>query len=455
MDHNGKLHEQEIARLVQENIALKAKENYLRVINEFAVKISSLNTIDQIVWAIAKHVIARLDFVDCVIYLVDENENLLVQRAAHGPKNPIAFEILDPITIPLGKGIVGSVAETGEHELVIDTSNDERYIQDDAERLAELAVPIVFKGKVLGVIDSEHHQRGFFQQHHLDTLITLASLAAPRIAFIEASEEAIHKKNQELEHTVTRLKAVQKDLINAKNSAEHASEAKSTFIYRMSHELRTPLNAIIGYSELLIEELAEASRNDSMINDLNKVEFAGRHLLQLINNILDISKIEANEMYKEILRHRVQNIVDAVQIQVHPLAKVNGNKFVIENEMDPNMQIWTDEQKLKQILINLLGNAFKFTQKGVVKLLVNQTQIRDESFICFKVSDSGVGISPGFVKSLFDPFKQENNQINKRSVGTGLGLAISGQLAKLLDGKITVESKLGEGTTFTVLLPII
>ena len=349
MDRGIQLDEQDIAQIIRENIALKSKENYLRVINEFAVTISSLNTIEQIVWAIAKHVIGQMDFVDCVIYLVNEEKDALVQCAAHGPKNPIAFEILDPILIPFGKGIVGSVAQSGVPELIEDTSLDDRYIQDDASRPAEIAVPILFEGRVLGVIDSEHHQKGFFQPYHLDILTTLASLAAPRIAFIEASQEALFQKNRELECSVSKLRATQRELIKAKDLAEHASDAKSTFIYRMSHELRTPLNAIIGYSEMMIDELVDSGKNEPIINDLNKIEFAGRHLLQLINNILDISKIEANEMHSNIQPIYVRKLIHEVEIQVRPLVRANQNTFLIEidNSMRPDFGLMTDDQKVE------------------------------------------------------------------------------------------------------------
>ena len=181
---------------------LARKEKYLRVINAFAIKLLQQETVDEIVWAVAKSAVANLGFEDCVVYLLGEQEDNLIQRAAHGPKNPIAFDILNPIVIPMGEGIVGSVAVSGEAEIVSDTRTDSRYIQDDDQRLSELAVPIIHQGRVIGVIDSEDYRLGFYTEEHKEILTTIASMASARIAGALARER--------LTRTIEKLKRAER-----------------------------------------------------------------------------------------------------------------------------------------------------------------------------------------------------------------------------------------------------
>ncbi len=292
-----------LQNMLAENRRLRSVEKQLSIINEFSVAISDLNTVEEIIWAIAQHPIAQLDFEDCVVYILDTERNVLVQKAAYGPKNPERFEIKDPIEIPLGQGIVGSVAESGVSERITDTRKDPRYIIDDEVRFSELAVPIVFEGKVLGVIDSEHREVGFFTQRQEHILQTIASLAAPRIAFIEASKKRLMqsdaevvRKNSELQNALACLQKTHGELVAAKGLTEQVSQAKSEFIYSMSHQLRTPLNSIIGYSEMLIEDLSDSVDKTQLIEDVNRIELAGRQLLDLINNLIQISDISLDDL---------------------------------------------------------------------------------------------------------------------------------------------------------------
>ena len=170
----------EIERLRKEYRALSEREKNLRVIHDFAISLLHLTSLNDIVWAIARNAIARIGLVDCVIYLVDEEKNLLIQVAAHGPKNPQEMDIMNPITIPIGQGIVGTVAEKGVPEIIADTSNDSRYILDDDFRYSEIAVPILDGKRVIGVIDSEHPDKHFFTPQHLRLLETLSAMASSK-----------------------------------------------------------------------------------------------------------------------------------------------------------------------------------------------------------------------------------------------------------------------------------
>lgn len=181
------------------NNTTQTKIEYLKIINEFTVNLLRQDSITGVAWSITKDAIAHLGFVDCVVYILEKG--ILVQKAAHGPKNPIHFDIKNPITIPLGKGIVGTVAQTGQAVIVEDTSLDERYIEDDEFRFAELCVPIILEGEIIGVIDSEHPQRGFFTENHLSILQTIASMAATKIGQAKANQ-ALKATNEQLEELV-------------------------------------------------------------------------------------------------------------------------------------------------------------------------------------------------------------------------------------------------------------
>ncbi|MEM8861964.1 MAG: ATP-binding protein [Chloroflexota bacterium] len=238
-----------------------------------------------------------------------------------------------------------------------------------------------------------------------------------------------------------------------RDRAEKANQAKSNFLANMSHELRTPLNAIIGYSELIEEEIDNGEEPEILLEDVNRIEYSGRHLLGLINNLLDISKIEARKMTIDIVPINLQRLLDEVSVTVQPLTELNSNRFLVDNHAsDP--ELYSDDQKIKQILINLLSNAFKFTQRSDVRLEVFNFQKDDQNWIEFRVSDQGIGIRPEFIENLFKPFLQEENSSTKQNQGTGLGLAISKQFAIMLGGDISVESTVGQGSTFRLKLPV-
>ena len=219
---NSQFRFEDLARTDQVYEQLQQKARYLQIVNELALALLKVSSLDEILWVVAKSAIAQLGFEDCVIYLLDANGNTLIQRAAHGPKNPEGQQIFNPITIPVGKGIVGTVAVSGVGELVADVRLDERYIIDDEPRLSELAVPIIYDDKVIGVIDSEHHQAGFYTTEHLEILTTIASIASTKIAgalTIEHLNEAIEK-----------LELANKQLKDAK-AALHQSEKRYRNLY--------------------------------------------------------------------------------------------------------------------------------------------------------------------------------------------------------------------------------
>jgi PAS domain S-box-containing protein len=247
---------------------------------------------------------------------------------------------------------------------------------------------------------------------------------------------------------ITELKQREAELAAARDAADEANRTKSSFLANMSHELRTPLNAIIGYSEILQEDAAEKG-DKGPIDDLQKIESAGRHLLGLINNILDLSKIEAGKMDVFIESIDIQALLEEVLSIVKPLADKSRNVIKMVCPADIG-SFRSDQTKVKQCLLNLLSNADKFTSKGTLTLTVAR---ETGSRVCFRVSDTGVGMTKEQLGRLFQAFSQSDASTTKRFGGTGLGLAITKHFCTMLGGDVTVESTPGTGSTFIITLP--
>ena len=237
------------------------------------------------------------------------------------------------------------------------------------------------------------------------------------------------------------------ELLRARRDAEAADSAKSQFLANMSHELRTPLNAVIGYSEMLIEEATDAG-DDSYVPDLRKIHSSGRHLLGLINDILDLSKIESGKMELYLESFDLTALLDEVSTTIRPLLERNSNRLHLDLAVPPGV-IRSDQVKVRQILFNLLSNASKFTEHGTITLQAE----RDAEWVMLRVRDTGIGMTPAQIARLFQPFTQADASTTKKYGGTGLGLAITRRFCEMMGGTVDVESELGRGTTFTVRLP--
>ena len=243
------------------------------------------------------------------------------------------------------------------------------------------------------------------------------------------------------------------DLNIAKEIAEAASRAKSTFLANMSHELRTPLNAIIGYSDLLMESAEEPGKAET-IPDLVRIHAAGQHLLRIISDILDLSKIEAGKMSIELESVDVSDLIDDAVTTVALLAMRTGNTVQVSVSNDLGF-LHADRTRLKQILLNLLSNACKFTEKDTIVLTAARTGVDGQETIKISVTDHGIGMSQDEMKTLFQPFTQGDASSTRKHEGTGLGLAISRRFCQIMGGDITVTSDPGVGSTFTIELPVV
>ena len=244
--------------------------------------------------------------------------------------------------------------------------------------------------------------------------------------------------------------SLSKDLEIARDEAKEASEAKSKFLANMSHELRTPLNGIIGYADLLLEE-CEDEGNDMMVEDLTKITQSGSHLLSIINDILDMSKIEAGKMELFVSEFNISDLVEQIKNISQSLASKNNNQIYYEIE-DGLTSMKGDETRLRQCVVNLISNAVKFTENGKVTVKVESDNKSDES-LSISVTDTGIGMTDQQLQKIFEDFTQADEETTAKFGGTGLGLAITRNLVTMMQGTVSVESELDKGSTFTISLP--
>ncbi|MBN1124098.1 MAG: PAS domain S-box protein [Sedimentisphaerales bacterium] len=269
-------------------------------------------------------------------------------------------------------------------------------------------------------------------------------------------EEDLHRAKEDVADAWAHTEAVNRKLelaaeqsrIMAKEAIQ-ASKSKSEFLANMSHEIRTPMNAIIGFSDVLAEE----DLNEDQRQYVETIRNSGEHLLGIINDILDFSKIEAGKLETEIMECSLWSLIDQAESLIRSAAEAKGLEFHVHRASDLPAQIWTDPARVRQCLVNLLGNAVKFTEQGSVSLDVQMERTEKVSFLRFDVKDTGVGIAEDKLSGIFEAFSQADTSHSRQFGGTGLGLTITRQLAQLLGGSVSVESHVGEGTTFTLRIP--
>jgi PAS domain S-box-containing protein len=273
---------------------------------------------------------------------------------------------------------------------------------------------------------------------------------------VEVSLQAIRKRGRSvgllgIARDISERKRAEDEMLHAKEAAEAANRAKSEFVANMSHELRTPLNAVIGYSEMLQEVAAERDERD-LLPDLGRIQTAGKHLLGLINDVLDLSKIEAGKLQLCTERFAAGPLISDVMGTVRPLVEKNSNR--LEVECDENLgHLLADPVRTRQVLFNLLSNACKFTERGIIRLEAKRVAGGNAQWVEFRVADTGIGMNRDQIGRLYHPFMQADASTTRKYGGTGLGLAISRRLCHMMGGSLSAESQLGKGSAFTVRLP--
>ena len=290
-------------------------------------------------------------------------------------------------------------------------------------------MPMLRDGNPIGAIVVGRAETGSFANKQIGLLQTFADQAVIAIENARLFKE-LEEKNEQL---------------------DVASRHKSEFLANMSHELRTPLNAIIGYSEMLEEEAQDLGQ-EAFIPDLTKINTAGKHLLELINSVLDLSKIEAGKMDLYLESFSVSGLIRDIAAVIRPLAEKNGNRLGVSCAPDAG-EMHADLTKVRQALFNLLSNACKFTERGAVTLTGARERDGTGEWMVFGVSDTGIGMTPEQMTRLFEEFSQADAATTRRYGGTGLGLALSRRLCRMMGGDIAVTSEAGRGSTFTIRLP--
>jgi signal transduction histidine kinase/ActR/RegA family two-component response regulator len=281
--------------------------------------------------------------------------------------------------------------------------------------------------------------------------LTIVDLQATAVSKDQLEAE-VQNRTAEISATNAELRQSQVELARARDEAMQANRAKSVFLANMSHELRTPLNAILGYSEMLQEDLSDMGETE-MVSDLQKIHRSGKHLLNIINDVLDLSKIEAGRMTIHVSEFDLDELLEDVLSAIQPLVIRNGNDL----QSLPHGKLglmYADQTKVRQILFNLLSNASKFTEKGLVALDAQRQQVDGQESFVFAVRDTGIGMTDEQMKSLFQPFVQADSSTTREYGGTGLGLAITKLFCEMMGGHVEVTSTWEVGSTFIVYLPI-
>jgi signal transduction histidine kinase/DNA-binding response OmpR family regulator len=440
--------------LSQMKESAEARAEQLALLNRLTEAVTRLHHLPEMLQTVTVEMLNIFNARHCGIAILNKSHTELIVAADHASV-PGGQSIIG-LSIPLATSETSRyVVETGKTIVITDAQTDPRMeamreVMVERQTYALMLTPLLSRGEVIGTIgiDLDDPER-FFTPAEIDLAETIAGQIAGAIEQVRLFEE----------------------MQQAKDAAEAASRAKSTFLANMSHELRTPLNAIIGYSEMLIEEVQDVSQ-DAFVPDLEKIQSAGKHLLAIINDVLDLSKIEAGKMQLQVEAFAIEQVVKDTCNLLQPLIEKNNNTLVVNCPPGIGAAI-NDQTKLRQCLFNLLSNSAKFTTNGQITLDVYREvkslrpgerpcgpqvplasdkpqDAEEREYLFFKVCDTGIGMNPEQTSRLFQPFTQADSSTTRKYGGTGLGLVITRHYCRMMGGEISVESEVGHGSIFTL-----
>jgi signal transduction histidine kinase/CheY-like chemotaxis protein len=380
--------------------------------------------LDALLWQVTEECVPFLDLEECIIYLYDEESGVLKQVAAFGAKADSNHAIINPIYIRPGQGIVGSAFAQENFVLVNETNRRNDYVVDDARRASELAVPIQSRGKVIGVIDSEHSRAGFFKERHVQAFRVMAAFCGIKITEHQAQESIRQAERAQTEA----------------NRYIELDQLKNRFITNISHDLKTPLS-LIKAPAMQIQRLATDAR---ILKHSDYILKNTEHLLQVVGQLLQLNRVDKglNELYLEVID--VHALITKIAGQYSGLAERDQIQFSYESA---HLSLQSDVFRLEQIIHNLVHNAFRYVgSKGKISL---RAYVLHKDFI-IEVRDNGPGISKEAQKKVFDRFYKED--VNNHQ-GTGIGLSLVKEYTHSLGGEVEMMSAPGKGTLFTVRIP--
>ena len=427
-----------IARQVSshiENLRLfELNERRARELETVAVVSTKASTVldpDELLQSVVDLTKERFNLYHAHIYLSDESWNTLLLASGAGEIGRQMVETGYAIQMDVVHSIVARAVRERSAIIINDITADEGFLENPLlpNTRAEMAIPIIVGEKVLGVFDVQSEKVGHFSQEDANIYNTLATQIG-----IALQNARLYKEQSA---TVAQLRELDR--------------LKSSFLANMSHELRTPLNSILGFADVMLEEL-DGPLTPYMDNDLKLIQKNGQHLLHLINDVLDMAKIESGKMNLNIEKFKLQETIEDVTSITSALANEKNLALFIEPDSDHEVEINADKIRLRQVMINLINNAIKFTEKGEIAIHV----AREANNVLISVKDTGIGIPIDQLESVFQEFTQVDTTTTRKAGGTGLGLPISRRLIEMHSGRLWVESSGvdGEGSTFYVFLPI-
>ena len=404
---------------------------YLQVINHFALKLIDLKTTDELFWFLSKEIISQFDLEDCIVYSFDAKDSVLIQKAAFGPKNPKEQIIEHPIKIPLGKGIVGTAALQKKYVCVNDTSLDDRYIVDDVRRFSELAIPMIYGNELIGVIDSEHSEKYFYTEAHIQILQSIAAISATKFKNILYQKDLLSQNNK-LEAKVDEQFYELKNLISKLKSSNSELENFASII---SHDMQQPLNSILGFISLI--EKKEPNLSDKSIEYFKIISESAYRLKSQIKTMLDYGSIaNQNPLLEEV---DLNEVLKAVQINLSELIDSSQSKISFKElpKVKGNFNL------LIHLFQNIISNSIKYNRN---KPKVDIDFQYEDVNLSIQINDNGIGIDEKYKDKIFNIF--ERGASTDKTEGSGIGLAICKKIMQHHNGFISFSSPNEEGTSF-------